>query len=433
MRPGGAIVETLFLFRHSTLSLRQREQSALIKRIPVEQLRQGMYVHSLNRDWMHHPFLRSRFRLEGDDQIRRIRELGVSEVEIDTGLGRDVPGPFASMVAQDLSPAFDAAARQRPPVFHPTTLAEERARARKILRESSRVVEQVMEDARLGRQIELHHARELIGKMAASIVRNQDALLGLSRIRSVDHYTFEHSIHVSVLMIAFARSIGLEQDVIKEIGLGALLHDIGKCRIPESILNKPGKLTDAEFEVIRGHVAKGHAILSQSSDISATALNVIDEHHERIDGTGYPEAKTGEQISCYGQMASIIDVYDALTTQRVYHAAMSPHEALRHLLKSSPQQFDRALVQQFIRCVGIYPIGTLVRLESQRLAVVVETGREHFLKPVVRLIFDIKAHRRLPPQEIDFSCPNAYGQDPDHIVDAEDPSKWGLRPEYLLR
>ncbi|WP_462320817.1 HD-GYP domain-containing protein [Halochromatium sp.] len=409
----------------------------MIKRIPVEQLRLGMYVHSLNRDWINHPFLRNRFWLEGNDQISRIRELGVTEVDIDTSLGRDAPSaPSAAQVtkdlaAKDLKPALDATARQRPPAFQATTLAEERGRARKILREASRVTEQIMDDVRLGRQIELNPARELISQTVASIVRNQDALLGLNRIRSVDLYTFEHSINVSVLMIAFARSLGLEGAAIEEIGLGALLHDVGKSRIPDTILNKPGRLTEDEFKIIRRHVAHGHELLAKTSGISATALDVVIEHHERIDGSGYPEGKPGQSISRFGQMAAIIDVYDALTTKRVYHDAMPPNEALRNLLQWSPQQFDRTLVQQFIRCVGIYPIGTLVRLESERLAVVVETGREHLLKPVVRLVYDINTRRRLMPQDLDLSRPTAYGQ--DRIIDAEDPSQWGFRPEYLLR
>lgn len=390
-----------------------------------------MYVHSLNCNWADHPFLRNRFWLDSDDQIRRIRELGVNEIEIDTDLGRDAPSaPSASEVAQDLKPALDAAARQRPPAFRASSIAEERARARRILSEANQVAERVMEDARLGRQIELDPAREVIGQAVASIVRNQDALIGLNRIRSVDRYTFEHSINVAVLMIAFARSLELERSLIEEIGLGALLHDVGKIRIPEAILNKPGKLTPAEFEIIRGHVVYGHEILTQTSDISEIALDVVLEHHERIDGTGYPEGKPRESISQFGQMAAIVDVYDALTTRRIYHDAMPPHEALRNLLQWSPQQFDRTLVQQFVRCVGIYPIGTLVRLESERLAVVVETGRERLLKPVVRLVFDINNRRRLMPQDIDLSRPTAYGQ--DRIIDAEDPADWGLRPEYVL-
>lgn len=404
----------------------------MIKRIPIELLRVGMYVHSLNRGWIDHPFLRSQFWLESDDQISRIRALGVDEVEVDTTLGRDAPSaPSASEVAQDLRPVFDATARQRPPRFKATTLAEERARARRILREASRVAERVMDDARLGRQLELDPARAVIGQTVASVVRNQDAIIGLNRIRSVDRYTFEHSINVAVLMIAFARSLELERPVIEEIGLGALLHDLGKSRIPDAILNKPGRLTAAELEVMRGHVALGHEILAQTSGVSATALDVVIEHHERIDGSGYPEAKSGASISRFGQMAAIVDVYDALTTRRIYHDAMPPHEALRNLLQWSPQQFDRTLVQQFIRCVGIYPIGTLVRLESERLAVVVETGREQLLKPVVRLVFDINKRRRLMPQDIDLSRPTAYGQ--DRIIDAEDPADWGLRPEYELR
>ncbi|MBK5939485.1 HD-GYP domain-containing protein [Halochromatium roseum] len=404
----------------------------MIKRIPVEQLRFGMYVHSLNCGWTDHPFLRNRFWLDSDDQIRRIRALGVDEIEIDTDLGRDAPSvPSISEVAQDLRPALDAAARQRLPVFHASSLAEERARARRILSEANRVVERVMEDARLGRQIEVDPAREVISHAVASIVRNQDAIIGLHRIRSVDRYTFEHSINVAVLMIAFARSLGLETSLIEEIGLGALLHDVGKSQIPDAILNKPGKLTPAEFEVMRSHVDLGHEILAQTSGVSATALDIVVEHHERIDGSGYPKAKSGASISRFGQMAAIVDVYDALTTRRVYHDAMPPSKALRSLLQESPQQFDRTLIQQFIRCVGIYPIGTLVRLESQRLAVVVETGREQLLKPVVRLVFDINKHQRLMPQDIDLSRPTAFGQ--DRIIDAEDPADWGLRPEYVLR
>jgi putative nucleotidyltransferase with HDIG domain len=416
----------------STLYKRQREKRALIKRIPVEQLRVGMYVHSLNRDWIDHPFLRNRFWLDDDHQIRRILELGVDEVDIDTEIGRDAPlAPSVEELGQELKPSIERSAQQRPPKFQATLLDEERARARRILREASVVAERLMADARLGRQIELDPARQLISQTVASIVRNQDALIGLNRIRSVDRYTFEHSINVAVLMIAFARSLEIEPAVIEEIGLGALLHDVGKSQIPDAILNKPGRLTPEEFEIIRTHVAQGHEILAQSSDLSDVALDVLLEHHERIDGSGYPDAKAGRAISRYGQMAAIIDVYDALTTQRVYHSPMPPYQALRNLLQWSPQQFDRVLVQQFIRCVGIYPVGTLVRLESERLAVVVETGREQLLKPVVRLVYDVARKRRLMPQDLDLARPSAFGQ--DRIVDAEDPTDWGLRPEYVLK
>lgn len=404
----------------------------MIKRIPVEQLRIGMYVHNLNCDWFEHPFLRNRFPVEGDDQIRRIIDTGVREVDIDTDLGRDAPGGRSpSELAQQLKPALDAAARQRPPSFRATTLNEERARARRIQREASRIATKIMEDARMGRQIEVDPVRTLIRETVASIVRNQDALIGLNRIRSVDHYTFEHSVNVSVLMIAFARAIGLESHVIEAIGLGALLHDLGKSQIPDAILNKPGRLTDSEFAVIRRHVEYGHEILARTPGVPSIALDVVAEHHERLRGTGYPEGKAGDAISQFGQMAAIVDVYDALTTDRVYHGAIPPHEALRKLLEWSPQDYDRSLVQQFIRCVGIYPVGTLVRLESQRLAVVVETGRKQLLKPVVRLMFDIPSRRRLTSQDIDLAAESPYGK--DCIVSAEDPARWGLRPEYLLR
>lgn len=404
----------------------------MIKRIPVEQLRIGMYVHDLNCDWFDHPFLRNRFPLEDDEQLRRIRELGVREVDIDTDLGRDAPGaPSKEERAKELKPALDAAAQQRPPSFRATSLTQERARARRILREASRVTTKIMEDVRLGRQVELDPVRALIRETVGSIVRNQDALIGLNRIRNVDQYTFEHSVNVSVLMVAFARALGFESPLIEEIGLGALLHDVGKSRIPDAILNKPAPLTDEEFALMRRHVDYGFEILSQVPGISSVALDVVLEHHERIDGTGYPAGKPGEKISRFGQMAAIVDVYDALTTKRVYRDAIPPHEALRKFLEWSPGYFDRSLVQQFIRCVGIYPIGTLVRLESQRLAVVVETGRHQLLRPVVRLMYEIPTRRRLPPQDIDLAEMTAYGQ--DSILNAEDPAHWGLRPEHLLR
>lgn len=391
-----------------------------------------MYVHDLNCDWLAHPFLHNRFLIEGEDQLSRIQELNVREVDIDTDLGRDAPGGrVGSEVEAQLKPALDLASRQRPPSFRATSLNEERARARRILREASRVVRKITEDVRLGRQIELDPARALIRETAASIVRNQDALIGLNRIRSVDLYTFEHSVNVSVLMIAFSRALGLDSGVVEQIGLGALLHDVGKSQIPDAILNKPGPLTADEFDVIRRHVEYGHEILSKATGIPSVALDVVVEHHERLQGTGYPEGKSGNAISQFGQMAAIVDVYDALTTERVYHGAIPPHEALRKLLEWSPHDFDRSLVHQFIRCVGIYPVGTLVRLASQRLAVVVETGRHQLLKPVVRLMFDISSRRRLPPHDIDLAAESAYGQ--DSILNAEDPSKWGLRPEYLLR
>lgn len=404
----------------------------MIKRIGVEKLRVGMYVHNLNCDWIDHPFLRNRFFLDRLDQIERIRDLGVREVEIDTSLGRDLPGaPTADEITRELKPALDAASRQRPPSFRPTSLAAERARARQIRREASRVTARILEDSRLGRQLEVEPARELINETVASIVRNQDALLGLTRIRTVDRYTFEHSIQVSVLMIAFARALGMETSAIQDIGLGALLHDIGKSRIPNEILNKPGQLTEGEFDIIRRHVDFGHEILAQTPGVPSDALSVVVEHHERIDGTGYPDGKSGERISRVGQMAAIIDVYDALTTDRVYHDAIPPYQALRKLLEWTPQHFNPSLVQQFIRCVGIYPIGTLVRLESERLAVVTETGRSDLLKPVVKVVFDIARRRRLNPTDLDLSQSSDFGQ--DRIISAEDPQDWGLRPEYLLR
>jgi len=287
-----------------------------------------------------------------------------------------------------------------------------------------------MRDARLGLPITLDQARNTIGEMVGSIFRNQNALLALGRIRHRDRYTFEHSVNVAVLMVSFARELGMEPSVIEEIGIGALLHDIGKTQVPDAILNKPGRLSDDEFAIMRSHVVHSRDILAAIPGFSPMALAVAAEHHERFDATGYPDGKGGESISVYGRMAAIVDVYDAITADRVYHNGMEPHQALRKLLEWSRFHLDPDLVRHFIRCVGIYPVGSLVRLESNRLGVVLENGREGHKAPIVRVVMDARWRRFLPVEDLDLSRKVRGRQ--DRILGIEDPSQWGIDCDAIL-
>jgi HD-GYP domain-containing protein (c-di-GMP phosphodiesterase class II) len=402
----------------------------MIKRIAIEQLKIGMYIHDLNCDWLDHSFMRTRFLVKNAKHLEKIQQLGMHDLYIDTEKGLDVSSaPTAAQVESEIEQDLTHIAAT-PDIPHPVVLIAERGQARRIHQEAIGVVKTLMEDVRLGQQIDLEHVNPVVTKMVGSIFRNQDALLALTRIRQVGRYTFEHSVNVAVLMVSFARTMGLEQTLIHNIGLGALLHDIGKTLVPPEILNKPGALTDDEFVVMRGHVVHTQNLLTVVPGIPHIALSVAAEHHERIDGNGYPYHKAGDDISLYGQMASIADVYDALTTDRVYHKAMEPHQALRKLLEWSNHHFDSALVQHFIRCVGIYPIGTLVRLNSGRLGVVVENGRQGLRQPVVRVVMDVKRRIFLTAKDVDLSCLPIDSD--ERIIGTESPAQWDIDPIKVM-
>lgn len=407
---------------------------AVIKRIDVKQLRVGMYIHDLNCSWLDHPFARSRFEVKQQSIIAKIRAIGIREVYIDTDRGvdvaADVPSKTQSEVSCELQAELDHVAAQTPTHAQRIPIDEERIYARRIQKEASSVITGVMMDVRLGKQVEVERVEPVVEQMIESIFRNQDALLSLGRIREMDQYTFEHSVSVSVLLIAFAKSLGLERDVLRQIGVGALLHDIGKIKVPAAILNKPSRLTDEELTIMKRHVILGRDMLAETPGILPAALAVAAEHHERIDGTGYPRGLKGDEITVYGQMAAVVDVYDAITADRCYHKGEPPTAVLKKLLEWSKFHFDPKLVQHFIQTVGIYPVGTLVRLESTHLAIVVESGEKGLLHPVVRVIFDVNSRVFLTPRIVDLSNPATGGE--DRIVGYEDAEKWGVRPEVFL-
>jgi putative nucleotidyltransferase with HDIG domain len=403
----------------------------MIKKIPLSQLEPGMFIHDLNCGWMDHPFLTTRFKLESGRDLKKIREAGIREVYIDTALGRDLDdAPTATEVRQALDDEIQRAAEEAmtPP---PASVREELSRARRIHSEANLIMRNVMRDARLGKQVHVEQMAPVVDKMADSILRNSGAILSLARIKNKDEYTFQHSVGVAALLIAFSRGLGLDEDTIRQAGLGGMVHDVGKMQTPDSILNKPGKLTDEEFSVMRHHVVASREILEITPNIPRTALEVAAQHHERYDGSGYPNRLKGDEISRIGQMAAIIDVYDAITSDRVYHKGMAPTEALRKLFEWSKFHFNPELVHAFARVVGIYPVGTLVRLESQRLAVVVEQREASMLQPLVRVVFDARRNYHLKPEDVDLSRPMGKGG-ADRIVGHESPEKWQVDPMRFL-
>lgn len=399
----------------------------MIKKISVADLIPGMYIHDLNCGWMDHPFLTNSFAVEDEEKVAKIRAQGIRELYIDTERGLDVAhAPTREEVQAELQQRMVDIATRQPEKPRQMALAEEAPRARKLHTEANRIVRHLLSDIRLGAQIELDKVEPLVETMVDSIFANQNALLPLAGLKQHDSYTFEHSVSVCALMVAFSRGLELPRETIREIALGALLHDVGKARVPEAILNKPARLTEAEFTQMKNHVVQSIILLQHTEGVSPTALQVAGQHHERYDGSGYPNGLQGDGISLYGQMAAIVNVYDAISSDRVYHKGMPPSEALKKLLEWSSHHFEPRLVHNFIRAIGIYPTGSLVRLESGRLAVVREQNEHDLLHPVVQVIYHGGQHHYLPPETVDLA------RSQDRVVGHEDFSKWNIDPRPWL-
>ncbi len=403
--------------------------SAVLKKIDASQLRVGMYIHDLSCDWMTHPFIRNRFLVTTDEEVRKVLTAGIHDVIIDTSKGEDVPGsPTLHEAALQIEHAIDKAMQQG--AAPKRNFKDEIARAAKIREQACTVVKGIMSDVRLGRALSVDAVAPVVEEITASILRNPGALLGLLQIKSKDDYTFLHSVSVCALLVSFCHHRGFDTETTRLAGIGALLHDIGKATIPDNILNKPGRLSEQEFDIIRTHPRAGYEILKQSRLVDDIALDITLHHHERCDGSGYPEKLADAQISELAQMTAIVDVYDALTADRCYHEAMPAATALRKLFEWSKFHFRAELVQDFMRCVGIYPIGTLVRLASGKLAVVFEPSSGKPLLPKVNAFFQSKTNLYIKPEIIDLSRAPFLGV--EKIISHESPKKWNLDPLKFL-
>ncbi len=404
----------------------------MLKKIPVDRLKPGMFVHELCGDWMSHPFWRAKFTLNGGDDLRRIVESGIRHVYIDTDRGLDDQDAVAAEAVQAAVEEEIVAALSAPDgQVARVSVQQEMVRARKVHEQAHKVVRTMMSDVRLGKAVSLGDAEPVVEAITGSVLRNGSALMGLIGIKNKDDYTFLHSVSVCTLMIAFGRSLGLAGDALRQGGIGGLLHDIGKMKVPDEVLNKPGRLTDAEFELIKQHPGDGHAVLLETPGIGPVPLDITRHHHERIDGSGYPDRLAGDAISTMARMAAIVDVYDAITADRCYHKGMPAAEALRKMWEWSSAHFDQKLLQAFMRCVGIYPVGSLVRLESGRLGVVTEQNDANLLTPRLRVFFSTRSNSYIKPELVDLGRKLGSGGG-DRIVSAEAPDKWGVDPARFL-
>jgi putative nucleotidyltransferase with HDIG domain len=398
--------------------------ASVLKRIALTELRIGMFIQEFSGSWMEHPFWKSKFLLDNAKDLQRIRDSGITELWIDTAKGLDVPGGQTVDEVKAETDALLQAAVTAPQVRPArVSLDEEVARAQKLCQNSRRAVMAMFQDARMGQAVNVEQVGQLVQDITNSVLRHPHAFISLARLKSADEYTYMHSVAVCALMIALARQLELNDAQIQEAGIAGLLHDIGKMAIPSEVLNKPGKLTDEEFRRVCDHPQAGTDILLECKQVSALVIDVCLHHHEKIDGSGYPHRLAGDQISLFARMGAVCDVYDAITSNRPYKRGWDPAESIRKMAEWCHGHFDDAVFQAFVKSVGIYPVGSLVRLESGRLGVVIEQNEKSLLAPRVRVFFNARTKAHLPREVIDLG--KLVGR--DKITGRESPAQWGFR------
>lgn len=372
--------------------------------IEVSQLRIGMYVCDLDRPWRETSFLFQGFEIRDQQQLDALRKYcrTVTILRVEAGYSVDPQRqpPAAKTAAPNLATSLPSLGVERE-VYkinnHPnahsmypdiTSLPEEVEKVRDTFIESRLLVQELMHDAKFGRSMNYAGAKQAVRGMAESVIRNPDALMCFAQLKRKDDYTALHSLRVCILALAFGRQLDLSRDQLEVLGLGALLHDVGMVKVPEEILGKAGPLTPAETAIMQKHVVWGADILYASHQIPSGAIDVVTSHHERYDGSGYLYGAHGDQISNFAMIGAIVDHYDAITSDRVYRGAISAHSVLMQMYGWRDKLFSAALIEKFIQCLGIYPIGSAVQLNSGEIGVVAAINRDQRLKPHVMLMYN---------------------------------------------
>jgi len=393
----------------------------MIKKITTEQLQLGMHLHKFCADWLDHPFWKSDFLIENEADLKKIKVSKVKDVLIDTKKGLDVPG-VAEASVQEQQQADSLSTSKPDEVTKPVSIEQEKKRAARIYAKSKQAMRSMFEEARMGKAIDASMARDMVNEISASVMSNTDALISITRLKSADEYTYMHSVAVCALMIALAKQLGMNQDECKQAGLAGLMHDVGKAKIPDEIINKPGKLTDEEYAIVQTHPAEGYKILKQEYDLDGVVLDVVLHHHEKVDGKGYPKGLSNSQLSQFARMGAICDVYDAVTSNRPYKEGWSPGESLKRMSQWKGH-FDEKIFHAFVKSIGIYPVGSFVMLDSGRMGVVIEQHATSLLSPKVKVFYSSKNSTYLMPETIDL----AKAGTKEKIVSPEDPNEWGIR------
>lgn len=388
----------------------------MLKKIAISQLKAGMFVESLEGSWLKHSLWKTRFLIKDGETLTRVRTCGASECWIDVSQGDDVSDGVASV-----KPAVEPASAPAPKPSARKSMADELQNATTILKRSKEAMQALFAEARMGNAVDTSACGSLVNDIVQSVDRNGDALISLCRLKIADEYTYMHSVSVCALMASLGRQLGFEAAACRDAGMAGLLHDLGKAAMPHEIINKPGKLTDEEFIIVKSHPVKGYETLLASGVDNELVLDACRHHHERTDGKGYPDALAAEDISQIARMSAVCDVYDAITSDRPYKAGWDPAESLARMA-SWQGHFDQTVLQTFIKTIGIYPTGSLVRMASGKLGVIVAQNPKKLTAPKVKLFFSTRSGMPLQPILIDLSESHVR----DRIVAREPVNNWSF-------
>jgi putative nucleotidyltransferase with HDIG domain len=358
-------------------------------KIHISELKIGMYVSKLDRDWQETPFLMQGFIIESLDDIDSVAQYA-EHVWIDAVREEWIP-PEQRGVSGPPIPKINT-------YINKIDARKEHEAAVGVFRVAKKLTKSLLDDARLGGVINTEQAKATVKDCVGSILRNPDALIWMSRMRNEDEYTAEHCLNVCILSIAFGRHLGMSEVELEKLGLCGLLHDVGKMRVPQNVLNKREELTDKEFNIIKAHTVHGRNLLMSSPGIPNATVDVAYSHHERVDGTGYPRKLKAAGISDFARIIAIVDAYDAMTGDRCYSRAIPSTDALKRIFDERGKHFDERLALEFIKCVGLYPPGSIVELINGLVGIVLETNYRYRHLPKIIVVKDL--NKDLEKEEI---------------------------------
>lgn len=428
-----------------TAKLDNNDQKLPTKQIDTRDLAIGMYVQELDRPWLETPFLFQGFTIESQEEINTLREL-CDNVYItrDSDSGSGSGSGSDSVTIQwkrpescetgntELTRVLDIPHRS---TYHDQAQVEDELEpAREIYRECHKTVEVLFDSVRNGQAIEATAIKETVNGVVSSVLRNPDAFMLLRMMKSKESYSYAHAIDSCALASSFCRHLGFPKSELQDIAFGALILDVGIIKIPDDVVNTEGRLSKAAIQLVREHVSHGVELLKHSEGIPSTSLKMVATHHERFNGKGYPNGLEGTEIPVCGRIAAIVDCYDAMTSKRPYKNPLSPHEAINELYKWRNIDFQDELVEQFIQCLGIYPTGTLVEMNTGQIGIILSQNRLRRLFPKILLIHNADNIPYEKPHTLDLW---EYSQKnkghPLEIRRALEPGQVGIDPsDYYL-
>jgi HD-GYP domain-containing protein (c-di-GMP phosphodiesterase class II) len=365
--------------------------------ISVQYLEVGMNVVALDRPWEETSFLLQGFVIASTEDVQELQrqcrnvtiQVKIEQVETLKTKPANPPKQTAANTKTQPTGVQTGPASARRVKYINQVSFEQAVQSSRITFDSARsLATSIMDGLRVGRSLDIDECRVVVEEVVASVLANKDALRFLSMIRHKDSYTAEHSMNVCILSATFARHLGLMEFEIHEIALCGLLHDVGKSRIPLEILNKPGRFTREEAYIMAEHPTHGRNILMSASSQFNHAIDVAHSHHERIDGKGYPRGLSRSQIPYYARIVALVDAYDAMTSHRCYGKAKPSEQALKNILRDKGAHFDPELAMEFVKCIGVYPSGSLVELSGGHLAIVIKANADDFARPTVLIVTD---------------------------------------------